>query len=250
MIRLKNLLIYFIVFITFAVNVFASENLRNYIEGIKQYHEADFEQSVKLFEQIAASNVKNGNLFYNLGNANFKAGNIGKSILWFERALKLMPNDPDLKFNFNYVKGFVKDKSEDKVSPVYKILFFWKQLLGQNTIKLFAIILSFIFWILILFQMLKGRKLIKLHTGISFTLAMIFILTASYDYYAERFIKKAIIMSAKVSVRSGLTDDSTELYILHIGTKVNIEENREDYFKIRFSEDKIGWLSKTKLEII
>ncbi len=170
--------------------------------------------------------------------------------MWYERAIKLTPNDPDLKFNFQYVKGFVKDKSDEKGFSVFKVLFFWKQLFGQNTIKWCGIFLSIVFWIMIIFQMVKNRKLMKIHTGLTLTLAIIFILTASYDYYAERFIKKAVILSPKVSVRSGLTDDSTELFILHVGTSVSVEAKRKNYVKIRFSDDKIGWLEKESLEII
>ncbi len=252
MIKAKNILIFvlFLPLLLVSVNVYASENARMYIDGIKYYNDGDFDKSVEIFEKIVDTGVKNGELFYNLGNANFKSGNLGKAILWYERASKLTPNDPDLKFNFQYVKGFVKDKSDEKGFSVYKVLFFWKQLLGQNTIKWCGISLSCLFWIMIIFQLVKGRKLMKIHTGLTLTLALIFILTASYDYYSERFIKKAVILSAKVSVRSGLTDDSTELFILHVGTSVSVEDKRKNYIKIRFSEGKIGWVEKESLEII
>lgn len=252
MIKVKHLVLFtlFLPLFLMAASSFASENPRLYIEGVTDYNNGDFKKSVDSFETIAASGVKNGKLFYNLGNAHFKAGNLGNSILWYERAVKMIPNDPDLKFNFEYAKGFVKDKSDEKGFSVFKILFFWKHLLGQNTIKYSGVALSFLFWIMIIFQMVKGRKIVKLHTGVVFTLAVIFILTASYDFYADRFIKKAVILPAKVSVRSGLTADSTELFILHVGTNVSVEDNRKGHVKIRFSDDKIGWIEKEYIEII
>lgn len=252
MIKFKNIVIVALFFpiLIFVSSTYASENARMYIDGIKYYNNGEFEKSIELFETIVGTGVNNGKLFYNLGNAHFKSGNLGKSILWYKRAIKLIPNDPDLKFNFQYANGFVKDKSEDKTFSVFKILFFWKQMLGQNTIKLCGLSFSFLFWLMIIFQMIKGRKLVKLHTGIVFTLAFIFISTASYDYYAEQFIKNAVILPAEVSVRSGLTVDSTELFILHVGTSVSVEEERKGYAKIRFSDDKIGWLEKENIEII
>lgn len=252
MIKSKTILIFtsFIVLFFISAIVFASENPRLYLDGIKNYNNGEYDKAVEAFEKIAKEGTRNGKLFYNLGNAHFKSGNIGKAIVWYERALQLNPNDPDLKFNYQYVNGFVKDKLEDKEFSVVKVLFFWKDLLGQTTIKWLAVSLSFLFWVMIIFQIFKDRKLVKIHTGLIFSIAAIFILTASYDYYAQHHIKKAVILPEKVSIRSGLTDDSTELFILHVGTKVIVEENRTGHFKIRFSGDKMGWLSKESIEII
>ncbi len=252
MIKLENILLYTSLIVIFFISsiAFASENPRIYLDGIKNYNNGDYVKAVEAFEKIAGEEVNNGKLFYNLANAHFKSGNIGKSIVWYERAMWLMPNDPDLKFNYQYVKGFVKDKSEGKELSIVKVLFFWKDLLGQTTIKWLAVSLFYLFWVMIVFQILKNRKLVKIHTGLIFFIAAIFTITASYDYYAQSYIKNAVILPEQVSIRSGLTDDSTELFILHVGTKVLVEESRKGYVKIRFSGDKIGWLSKESVEII
>ncbi len=238
-----------LVFITPA-SVFATETARMHIDAVKYYNSGEFIKAAELMETIVSSGVINGKLYYNLGNAYFKSGNTGKAILWYERARKLIPNDPDLKFNFNYAEGFIKDKSEEKTLSVYKVLFFWKQLFGRSLIQWTGIIIFFLFWLMIIYQMIKGRNIIKIHTGITLALSLIFVMTSVYDYYADNYKKKAVILQEKVYVRSGLTDDSTELFILHTGTRVNVEDERKGYFKIRFSDDKIGWINQAGLEII
>jgi tetratricopeptide (TPR) repeat protein len=70
----------------------------DYLEASKLYNKGDFAGAASLFESIAAQHVVNGDLYYNIGNAYFKKGDVGKSILWYERAMKLMPGDPDLLF--------------------------------------------------------------------------------------------------------------------------------------------------------
>lgn len=228
----------------------ASDQTKLYLDAVNLYNNGKYAASVAAFEKIAEDGIRNGQLFYNLGNAHFKNGELGKSIAWYERALILAPNDPDLKFNYKHVKGFVKDKSEDGKSSVVKVLFFWKDLLSLSAIKWLAVFFFFLFWLLVTIRIIKGRKPLKIHTGIVFTIALVFILTALYDYYTAHYVKKAVILPDEVSVRSGLTDDSTELFILHVGSKVRVEENRKEYVKIRFSDDKIGWVSKETLEII
>ena len=51
-------------------------------------------------------------------------------------------------------------------------------------------------------------------------------------------------------VRSGLTEDSTELFVLHAGTKVKIGKERNVFYRISFSDTKIGWLKKSEVGII
>jgi uncharacterized protein YgiM (DUF1202 family) len=51
-------------------------------------------------------------------------------------------------------------------------------------------------------------------------------------------------------VRSGLTEDSTELFVLHAGTKVKIGKERNGFYRISFSDTKIGWLKKSEVGII
>ncbi len=236
--------------ILFPSTLSATEIARQHLDAVKYYNEGNFLKSAELMESIAETGVKNGKLFYNLGNAYFKGGNTGKAILWYERARKFIPNDPDLKFNLNYAEGFIKDKVEEKSFSVYRVLFFWKQLLGRSLIQWAGISLYILFWAMVVFQMVKSKKLIKIHTICALILSIIFILTSVFDYYTDIYKRKAVILSDKVHVRSGLTNDSTELFVLHTGTLVNVADERKGYVKIRFSNDKIGWVKKDVIEII
>ena len=82
------------------------------------------------------------------------------------------------------------------------------------------------------------------------TIGLIFILTAAYNDYETDYIKEAVILPARVSIRSGLTDDATELFVLHAGTKVKIDKEKDDYIRISFSEGKIGWIKKSDAGVI
>ena len=75
-------------------------------------------------------------------------------------------------------------------------------------------------------------------------------LTALYGYYEANFTRHAIVLPEKISVRSGLSEDATELFVLHAGTKVSIENENEGFFKITFSDGKIGWVKKSEVGVI
>ena len=99
-------------------------------------------------------------------------------------------------------------------------------------------------------KILFRKKVFKLPAYLFLIPTVIFTLTAFFNLYEARYIKHAIIIPEKVAVRSGLTGESTELFVLHAGTKVKIQKENKDFYRIYFSDGKIGWIRKSQVEII
>lgn len=228
----------------------ASETARTFLDGIKDYKADRFAEAAAAFSRVADAGIKNGKLFYDLGNAYLKNGDIGHAILWYERSLKLLPQDPDLKFNYEYAQSLIKDKKGDEDLPLFRILFFWKFLLSQTQIQWAAIIFNLIFWSLLSARVIRRKNRFQTIGHVILALGLIFTFTAVYNDYEANFIKEAVILPARVSIRSGLTDDATELFVLHAGTTVKIDKEKEEYIRISYSEGKIGWIKKTDAGVI
>jgi tetratricopeptide (TPR) repeat protein len=219
-----------------------------FIEGIKDYKAGHFKQAAELFEVVAKTPVKNPYLFYNIANAYLKANDIGQAILWYERAKLLAPNDPDLNFNLAYANTLVKDKKENTMN-IMDVLFFLDKLIPAKIIQLTAIFFSFLFFTLAAIKIVKKQKVFS---GIGIILCSIFVLVTAItcvNYYKRSAQLYAVIVQEEVAVRSGVTDTSTELFSLHAGTRVSVEEQRDGYLKILFSKGKVGWV-KTKQAVI
>jgi tetratricopeptide (TPR) repeat protein len=232
-------------------SVQATEMTRAFLDGITHYKENNFAEAISEFSKIVETGVKNSKLFYNLGNAYLKNDDLGHAILWYERALRLTPDDPDLKFNHEYAISQVRDEREDKSLSVFRILFFWKHALSAKTVQWTAISLNLIFWLIVTVRMIQRKKRILKTPGyLLMGLILVFMFTACYNYYEVRYLRQAVILPAEVSVRSGLADEATELFVLHAGTKVRIEKEHEGFFRIFFSEGKIGWLRRADAGII
>ncbi|MCA1784850.1 MAG: BatD family protein, partial [Desulfobacteraceae bacterium] len=113
----------------------AADTTPRFIDAVNKYQAGAFAAAAKSFEAIAESGIRNGHLFYNIGNAWFKAGETGHAILWYERANRLIPRDPDLRFNLAYARTLVKDKQETRVS-LDDVLFFWQGLIPLQWLQL------------------------------------------------------------------------------------------------------------------
>ena len=216
-----------------------------FLEGVKEYKAGNFEAAAQKFENIALNGINNGKLYYNTGNAFLKAGNIGKAVLWYERAKKLIPSDADLKFNLDYTQEKLKDINESKSLNFSDILFFWKNYFSSNMVMYAAITLSFIFFLYASVRIIKNKKVLTTAGLTVFVLLLLSISTALFDYYQTQNTNMAIIIPDKISVRSGLSEDSTELFILHAGTKVKIDKEKNGFFRISFSKGKLGWVKNT-----
>ena len=79
--------------------------LRDFDEGQKIQNDRPdrarqlFRASEQRFSSIAAAGVVNGRLEYNIGNCHLQAGDVGRAILHYSRAQRLIPRDPLLADN-------------------------------------------------------------------------------------------------------------------------------------------------------
>ncbi len=81
------------------------------------------------------------------------------------------------------------------------------------------------------------------------TLGLVFTATAGYNYYTGYAVDRGVILPEKVSVTAGLSDLSTELFVLHAGSRVEIEKQQKNFYRIRFG-DKIGWVKQKAVGLI
>lgn len=228
----------------------AQENAHQFIAAMEAYHAQDYATAIANLEAIAKSGTRNGALYYNLGNAHLKNNDLGRAILWYERSLTLLPNDPDLRFNYDYARSLTRDATEEDSASLTRIVFFWKYQLTPRTIIYLALGFNLLFWCLLLARRITGRRGFRYAATAVFIPALVFILTAAFNYYESTHRRHGIVLAEKVSIRSGLEKTSTELFVLHAGAKITVVKQMKDHLQIRFTDDKIGWVEKTTVDLI
>lgn len=241
--------IFFFIF-SHSASAAGSEMTRTFFDAIKAYEAGNYPEAIDGFQTIAETGVRNGKLYYNLGNAYLKNNDLGHALLWYERAMKLRPKDPDLKFNHQYALSLTQDEKEEKTPPLYRVLFFWKHMFGAETVRYLAVSFNLLLWMLLAVRTIRRKRRINLPAIIIAVFTVVFTLTGFYDYYQSRHVVHGVVLPDQISVRSGFTEGSTELFKLHAGSKVKIEKKHKDFFKVRFSEGKIGWIPKNDIGVI
>ncbi|BBO83822.1 hypothetical protein DSCO28_43880 [Desulfosarcina ovata subsp. sediminis] len=232
------------------VGAWGTEDAHTFMDGTAAYQKGDWPAAIDAFQRLADSGIDNGLLFYNLGNAYLKNDDVGHAILWYERALKRTPGNPDLHFNYNYALTLTRDEPGEKESPLLRILFFWKYQLSTATVRWAALLLNAALWTALAVLAVRKKRLLRPSTLLTAAAALIFTATAIFNYIEAAHMHDAVILPQEVAVRSGFTDTATQLFVLHAGTRVRVERDSGDYRLIRYTDDKIGWVKKADAGII
>ena len=228
------------------------ENFKN---GIVSYSSGNYEEALKLWTDIYNIGYRSGELAYNIGNAKFKLNDIPGALLFYERAHLLNPADEDINYNLQITRSLVTDKFEE-----IPLLFFvrWCNFLslvlssnGWATISL----ASFVLFLLLLSLYIYSSKYRHKVLGFWFALSFIFIsiLSISFSVRNKSLVfdsHKAVIFSSVVSGKSSPDESGTDLFVLHEGTKVSVEDEVGEWFEVRLSDGNKGWVPANSLEII
>ena len=92
-------------------------------EANQAYDQKDYSAAVDKYKTLLDSGAATASVYYNLGNAAFRLGNLGQAIWSYRKAQKLSPNDRDLKENLEFARLYRVDKLA-KAGGFYLIKFF------------------------------------------------------------------------------------------------------------------------------
>lgn len=216
------------------------------------YHEGEYEAAVREYNGLIDSGVESGNLYFNLGNAYFKLGDIGKAIVSYERADRLIPSDPDLAANLAYAR------SSTGVEPCEVPL--WQRavfpLRGRMSTTSLAwtvsIFLALTFAALIAHRLaqLRGRAMLYVASGFA-VLAVVGAVSLGDQLVIDEWPLHAVVVGAKdTPARFEPAEDGTVHFTLPEGTEVQVTEERQGWLQIVRCDGRRGWLPKSALETL
>lgn len=218
------------------------------------YQEGQFEAAIEKYEEILAADYESGELYYNLANAYYKTGNIGKARLNYERALYWLEGDESLTQNLELLKLRLVDQIEKP--PKLFITVWWEALLNMFNTYTLGVIVLILFWIVLItaaiFLYYRKRGRIKWKSlFVTFLVLWLFLLTIWINkIYLFETEKYGVILASTVTVHAEPAADTTELFVLHEGTRVKVLRISNSWLEIRLADGKTGWLQSDVLEII
>ncbi len=252
----KKILFIFFVNLLFFLSVQGAEKPRNlFLQANQAYRANQYEKAIALYKKILSQGFESKELYYNLGNCYYRLNEIGEAILYYEKARKIDPGDPDVKYNLDIANLRVIDQVK---LPQRFVLFEWWDGLKWHyslfQLRNLVFGLYFLAMALLIAWLFVRRHRIRqtlLSLGIVLGVLAVF---WGYIFYLRlsesRDHREGVILTPSVTVLSEPEENSTDMFILHEGTKVFLDEQRGEWLKIRLPDGNSGWIPANVIGII
>jgi len=213
-----------------------------------------FAKAAKQYELLVnEEKIRNGYLYYNVGNAWFMAGDIGRAILNYRRAEKYLPHNDDLKNNLEFARQQRIDViPEKKHSSLVDTLFGWHYKTSTTTrwwLFAFCYLLTWGGWI---WARRSHRNEIRIAATAATLLAAVLAVSLLSEVIISSHIQDGVILSNEVIARKG----DGEIYApafqepLHAGTEFQLLEKREGWWHIRLADSQSCWIPANSAETV
>jgi tetratricopeptide (TPR) repeat protein len=229
----------------------------------KDFGERNYDAAIAKYEQLVKSGVRHEDLFYNLGNAYFRAAQngakdaLGRAILAYERALVIAPGFDDARYNLDVSRELVGARyGQDKVKDADKDPLWIRAatLLPLSTMCWLFFGLDVLFFaILIGLRFLPtgflraGLFVANVFTGLA---ALVFgVLLAAQVYYIET-VRMSVVTADEVVMREGPDASRREGPKLHAGHHAQLLREDHGWVRIRLANRMEGWIPKQSVEEI
>ena len=213
-----------------------------------------YSQAIMRYERVVREGgVRNGKLYYNIGNAYFRTGDLGRAILNYRLAERLIPNDPNLKQNLATARRRRMDSIPEKQQTrLLKTLFFWHYDLPARIRTTMFVLLFAAVWILAAIRLILNRPVLTWFLVV--TAALSALLAGSLivqDVQRARHVD-AVILAGEVVARKGDGETYEPSFTdpLHRGAEVALIEERRDWRYVELADGRRCWLPANSLGII
>lgn len=235
-------------FLLLSIFLCHAENISTaFSEANHLYEQQKFTDAAAAYEKIIAGGTVSPSLYFNLGNARFKAGQIGRAIAAYRQAEKLSPRDPNVKANLQFARDQVPNTKPPATS-------FWMQILDRLTLNEWTSIAAIFFWLwflLLAFGQWKPdwRKTLR---GYAIALGIVSALLIGCTIFAaERHSNKAaVVVTQEAVVRRGPFDESQSAFALRDGAELTVLDKKENWLQVADTSNRIGWVAENQIALI
>lgn len=213
-------------------------------EANQHYENGAYDEAAQRYQAIIDATVADGAVYYNLGNAYFKSGDLGGAILNYRRAQRLLPRDPDVSANLQLARAQTRDRLERDGNGLAGFVNY--VLVGWSTTDEVALV-ALVFWLLlcgcvvVAIRWQRQRRYLRwimLVLSVGLVLSVLSLGIRLVDAQQPH----AVVVASSIEVRSGPGTDYLIEFSLHTGAEVRVLERRSAWVRIALPGNLQGWV--------
>jgi tetratricopeptide (TPR) repeat protein len=207
----------------------------------KLYEEGKFAEAAAAYQKLSQSGQVSAALCFNLGNAWFKSGQIGRAIAAYREAQLISPRDPDLRANLQFARNQTPNPT---LSPSR-----WQRWLGRLTLNEWTLLATGAVWLwLLLLAFLQWRPALRpVLRGYAVTLAIlvaVLLVCVAAALREARFTRTAIVIAGEATVRYGPLAESPAAFTVHDGAELRVLDQKDEWLQVNAGPGRVGWLRR------
>lgn len=249
------ILLLFAVILVRATSVRASEYDAQWDRANTAYMNGDWAGATAIYDSIEKAGMASVKLYYNMGGAYFKNGQIGKAVLYYNKALRIDPTDEDTQYNLRVANGYVKDQIE--VVPEFFVSRWVRSVrtaVNSNTWAVISLVSGLLMLVALMVYLLPlGLTLRKVGFSLAVVMGALTLLSVNFASEQRRnalHSSDAIVMLGAAPVKSSPDRTSKDIFVIHEGTQVTVLDRLGDWCQVSIADGNKGWLPASSIELI
>lgn len=212
-----------------------------------------FRSAAQRMESIVAGGVLNGRLEYNLGNCYLQVGNVGRAILHYRRAQRLIPGDESLAANLVEARRrCLTNIPRTRRSAFLRSVFFWHYQTSLGVRVKTALLAYAGVWVCLILRCVYRRRPLNVAAAVLALLAVGVGVSVAATHWIDRSAPEGVITAMDVVVLTGPGSGYQRQFEqpLQSGVEFTLRERRGDWRKIELPDGKSGWVRAAQTQQI
>jgi tetratricopeptide (TPR) repeat protein len=210
----------------------------------KLYEQSKYPEAAAAYQKIIEAGQPSAAVYFNLGNAYFKVGQLGRAVAAYRQAEGLAPRDPDVRANIQ----FARDQAQGPTLTASR----WTRLFGRLSLNEWTLLAAAAVWVWLLLLAAgqlwpAGRTALRgglMAVGVA---ALVLCACAASAFYGARFTRTAVIITSDAVVRHGPLDEAAEAFKVHDGAELQVLDEKDKWLQVSPGANRIGWVRRDQV---
>lgn len=210
------------------------------------YEQSEFVDAAAAYQRLLDSGCVSPAILFNLGNALFKSGQVGRAVASYRQAELLAPRDPDVLANLQFARNQVQ-------GPSWRIPA-WQRWFARLTLNEWTMLAAVPFWLwlvgLAAGQARPGwRPALRTPIIVAGAVTAVACVAVAGAGLARQATPSAIVDHASVVVHNGPLDESPTVFTAHDGAELRVLDRKDDWLEVSAGDRNIGWVKDAQVVV-
>lgn len=245
--KTRMVLLFSLALVCFTNLLHGADAAVDFDQANKFYEEGKFRDAAESYGKILATGTSSAPLLFNLGNARFKAGDIGQAIAAYRQAAQLSPRDPDLNANLQFARGRVTGPTL-KSSLLHRSI----ESLTTNEWTLLAMVPVWLWFALLVARQIRPalKKPLR-NTTVTVGIVALLACAALVIALNDRLNEKTVVVTTRDAVaRFGPFTESQSAFTANNGAEFRLLDVKNDWVQVTDGGRTFGWLKTNAVVVL